>query len=239
KFLFIFLSFGVILLNYSRSSLISITLTLMLAMFHWHSRTRTWIFQLVLITSIIIIPIYPIFTARIEQATSSFDYVLSGKYSKFGWDGRDTFIFRLAHAEERLNYTVASIDRIFFGLGFIPEDKYKKNTFKIKSYDESTGYYSQVNIGDIAWSYFFMRLGIIGTILYMYIYVTTAGFYLRNLKNNIAFISFLFMFLNILYSFSTTGICQGQFWLIPFMMIALIEKQNNSIPATTNTPQSG
>jgi hypothetical protein len=236
---FMFISFAVIILSYTRSALMSIISTLILAFFLWQNRNRTWIFQVVLVASIIIIPIYPIFTARIEQATASFDYLFSGKYSKFGWDKQDTFIFRIAHAQERLNFTVSTPESTFFGIGFVPEDKYRKNTFKINSFDESTGQTSQLNIGDIAWSYFFLRLGIVGTLFYVYVYITTIGFFFRNLKNNIAFITFLFMFLNIIASFSTTAVCQGQFWLLPFMMIALVEKQNSQIPVITNAPQSG
>jgi hypothetical protein len=44
------------------------------------------------------------------------------------------------------------------------------------------------------------------------------------------------MFLNFIAMFSNTSVCQGQFWILPFMLISLIEQQNRETPDDTTLP---
>ena len=54
----------------------------------------------------------------------------------------------------------------FHGVGFIHESHYRKNTFMVGLTDDY-GNVIQLDTGDMAWSIMFVRLGIIGTCIFI------------------------------------------------------------------------
>lgn len=129
------------------------------------------------------------------------------------------FSFRLLHASERLRYVVN--DPIYFirGIGFVAEANYHQDAFSIGLWDESRGRYSQLDTGDIAWSLFFIRLGIVGTLIYLILYFKLVRLY----KNNIActkysayFVSMMLVFL-FFTSFGNALIAYGDFFIYPIL----------------------
>ena len=81
-----------------------------------------------------------------------------------------TFLFRIAHLYERTMYIIEQPMTTFFGAGWVHEDSpytVNKFDFMIGLRDESTGDIAQVDTSDISWSPLILRLGFVGTILYV------------------------------------------------------------------------
>ena len=136
--------------------------------------------------------------------------------------------YRLLHAAERLDYISKKTQYEIFGIGNITEEDFP-NTFYIGLRYES-GRVMQLVSPDIAWSTFFLRLGFVGTIIYLIFYVSiTIKFYRLRLNNPIALITFVYLFINLtMISFVSYDIANGQFWLFPVLLYYAISKKKSN-----------
>ena len=78
-----------------------------------------------------------------------------------------------------------------FGLGFISENNFKGN-FKIGLLNEKN-HVIQLDTGDISWALFFVRLGILGTIIYVSIYIMLMIYFYKNKASTYGKIGFLYI----------------------------------------------
>lgn len=146
----------------------------------------------------------------------------------------DNFTYRIAHSVERLGYilTKNNATRIR-GLGFITDDHYKEDAFVIGLWNKEKKEITQLDTGDIAWSLLFLRLGIVGLIIYLSFYIKLASLLLKNRKRNTlygAYASILVVFL-LFTSLGNTIITNGEFFFIPLLVTSynkLIYGNNSS-----------
>jgi len=128
--------------------------------------------------------------------------------------------FRFLLASERLDYISKNIQYSIFGLGFISENNFKGN-FKIGLLDDKN-HVIQLDTGDIAWATFFVRLGIIGTIIYILIYIKLMIYFYKNKSFTYGKIGFLYIFAFFFLSTAGTIIAQGAFMFIPALIYNLL-----------------
>jgi hypothetical protein len=134
------------------------------------------------------------------------------------------FSFRIFQAAERLNYISQSFQYEIFGVGSITEQNFPY-IFKIGLRNES-GIVTQLDTADIAWSLLFLRLGFLGTFIYLIFYVNIL-FKLYKLKfsNPLVITTFVYLFINLsIISFASSNIATGQFWLFPVLIYYTINK---------------
>src|SRR5690606_1093080 len=77
----------------------------------------------------------------------------------------DNFSYRLLHSLERLNYIMKDPVRTVRGIGYIHEDNFKVKIFEIGLINKETQEIIQLDTGDIAWSLFLVRFGLLGTLI--------------------------------------------------------------------------
>lgn len=135
--------------------------------------------------------------------------------------------FRFLLASERLNYISKNLQYSIFGLGFISENNFKGN-FKIGLLNEKN-HVIQLDTGDISWALFFVRLGILGTIIYVSIYIMLMIYFYKNKASTYGKIGFLYIFAYLFLSTAGTIIAQGVFILIPALIYNLLKYEKNGV----------
>jgi len=132
------------------------------------------------------------------------------------------FSLRILQLAERLNYISQSFQHTIFGVGNITEYNFP-NIFVIGLRDDS-GRVTQLDTGDIAWSLLFLRLGLLGTVIYIFYYVSILiRFYRFRLKNPVAVTMFSYLFVTFfIVTFASSDIASGQFWLFPVIIYYFI-----------------
>ena len=90
--------------------------------------------------------------------------------------------------------------------------------------NEETGFVDQVNTGDIAWSIFVVRFGIIGTIIFLVYYFGLMRFFDKRSNDNIAKSAFSTMIGIFITSLTGTVILKLEFIAIFLFAYILIEK---------------
>ncbi|MBR4118535.1 MAG: hypothetical protein IKK64_00470 [Bacteroidales bacterium] len=141
-----------------------------------------------------------------------------------------TFTFRVLHFLERLYYASEDWITLLFGLGFMSEGSdYTINNFDfiVGLENEETGFVDQVNTADIAWSLFVIRLGLIGTIVYLIYYFLLMRFFNKRYNKPIAKSIFLAMCLIFILTF--TGVRILDMETITFILLVYVLLQKNEI----------
>lgn len=128
------------------------------------------------------------------------------------------FSFRILHALERYNYITQESETAIRGLGYVSESNFKRDIFSIGLYNEFDEKV-QLDTGDIAWSLFFMRLGLLGLAFYLFMYFRIAVEYGKHMHNN-RFNGFFFSMLMVFILFTSLGnaiIAYGDFFIYPLL----------------------
>lgn len=129
------------------------------------------------------------------------------------------FSYRLLHAQERLHYILQDPIRFIRGIGYVSEKNFKLEIFNLGQYSPISNGVSQLDTGDIAWSLFFVRLGIAGTFLFICFYLKLILVYKREIYTNgysVFFISLLLIFI-FFTSFGNTLIAESDFFIYPLL----------------------
>jgi len=134
------------------------------------------------------------------------------------------FSLRILQMAERFYYVSQSFQRVLFGVGNITEQNFPY-VFTIGLRDEF-GMVTQLDTADIAWSLLFLRLGFLGTIIYVIYYVNLLiRFYKLRLISPLSITMFVYLFITItIISFASSDIASGQFWLFPILIYYQIKK---------------
>ena len=146
------------------------------------------------------------------------------KFSLTSNEIEGNYSFRILHAQERLNYITQNAQNTIFGLGNISEENFSE-VFEIGLLEES-GRITQLDTGDIAWSTFFIRLGLLGTVFYLFIFVRLLlNFYRIQKYNSLALVTFVYLLVNLtIMSFASSSMATGQFFLLPVLLYFLSKK---------------
>jgi len=126
-------------------------------------------------------------------------------------DTEGNFIFRLQLFQERAEYVFSSFDKIVFGIGGVKEQDFNP-IFNIGL--DGT----QLDTGDIAWPLLFLRLGFVGSLMVVLIWIVYARL-LRGSKTVLGRTGWVFLIVNVLLSFCSTLVAMGYFWLFITMIL--------------------
>lgn len=128
------------------------------------------------------------------------------------------FSFRILHAAERYEYITREPMTAVRGVGYVSESNFKKDSFMIGLRDENADII-QLDTGDIAWSLFFVRLGLLGTAIYIIMYfgiMSCFTRYMRRTRFNGFFFSLMIVFL-LFTSLGNAIIADGDFFIFPLL----------------------
>ena len=156
---------------------------------------------------------------------------MSGNLTDMDIDVEDlqqsTFTFRILHLLERNQYLIENRRAMVFGAGLIPEDSKlvdKMFDFKIGLVEELTGVTNQLETGDISYSNLILRLGYVGTFLYLLLIAYLMIFFYKNRGNRYGFFSFLYFVLAIGDSFFAANLLNPVTFLLPLITYNIIKK---------------
>ncbi|EGF51611.1 hypothetical protein [Bacteroides fluxus] len=125
--------------------------------------------------------------------------------------------FRLDLLEERFNYVSKRWDRSLFGIGSVKENDFP-TTFKIGLYN---GYRTtQLDTGDIAWALFILRLGILGTCLFL-IFWGKMTLLFQRCPSALGLGGWVYLVVSFLIAFCGTTVSQGGFWFFMVMLLCV------------------
>lgn len=131
------------------------------------------------------------------------------------------FSYRILHATERYDYIMREPETAIRGLGYVSETNFKNGVFNIGLRDEDTNDIVQLNTGDIAWSLFFVRFGLLGLAVYLLMYFRIVVQYGKHMRDN-RFNGFFFSMLLVFLFFSSLGntiIAYSDFFIYPLLFI--------------------
>jgi len=162
--------------------------------------------------------------------------VVSGNINDVEIDMEDlqnsTFTFRILHLLERNEYLLEHPNAMIFGAGLIPEGSPLVNKmfdFKVGLIEELTGTTAQVETGDISYSVLFLRLGYVGTFLYLMLFVYLMVFFYKKRGNPYGLFSFLYLILIIGDSFFSAILLNPVTFLLPLISYNIIKKTDSGI----------
>ena len=108
----------------------------------------------------------------------------------------------------------------------------KKFDFIVGLENEKTGEIVQLETSDIAWSNLIIRYGIIGTLIYLTIYISIMIFYYKHRKVRYALSTFLYLLLLLFTSITSNQLYYVYMLVFPLMFFDMTLEKNN--PNLTN-----
>lgn len=111
------------------------------------------------------------------------------------------FSYRILHAQERFIFISQNPVMLFRGFGYLQENHLAKPLF---IYGTGGGE-GQLDTGDIAWSLFFLRLGLFGLFLWFLVFYSVAKVFWK--KRNEPFEFFMFVMMVVYLGFTSLGNC--------------------------------
>lgn len=168
-----------------------------------------------------------------ERFLAGFEEVKSFKANN---DVEGNFSFRILLTLERVQYIIEKPQYVLFGIGNVTEDQFPE-IFRFGLPNEKGGI-NQLDTGDIAWAILFLRLGFLGTIIYLLIYLRLLKKLFCFVKQNkLVLAMYIYLVINLfLLTFSGAAITQGHFWILPFLVYTLINnKQYNESSIDNNS----
>lgn len=143
-------------------------------------------------------------------------------------DVEGNFSYRIFHSIERLEYITSDFQYTLFGIGNVTEENAKTNfLYGIRN---EYGRIAQLDTADIAWSILFIRLGILGTILYVIIFIKLILFFKSIRKQNLlALTLFSFLTIELLFiSLASGELANGSFILFPIIIYYYLKNHEKS-----------
>lgn len=140
-----------------------------------------------------------------------------------------TLLFRMAHFYERYMHILEKPIETAFGSGLMAEESNytnKKFDFIIGLENEKTGEIVQLETSDIAWSNLIIRYGIIGTLIYLTIYISIMIFYYKHRKARYALSTFLYLLLLLFTSITSNQLYYVYMLVFPFMFFDMTLEEN-------------
>lgn len=219
KFSMLFLFFAAILITTTRSYLIISFLIIALSLFI--SKRQGILKKIGIITVLIAIimgvtfykPINSRFVASVGDVNSINDV-------RTGGEGNVSFRFLLF--AERLNHILIRPETTVFGIGFVSEENYKGDSFNIGLYNEDNEIVN-LDTADIAWALFALRLGLLGSFLYLFIYFSLFRYFWRNRSNSYALTGVYYIIIYLFLSLSSSNLYNGVFIFIPALLYQVVK----------------
>lgn len=127
--------------------------------------------------------------------------------------------FRYLLTLERLEHILQNPKTAIFGIGFITEKNYSGQfTMGLRN---DNGEIIQLDTADIAWSLFFLRLGLLGTFLYTMIYIKLLKYFFKNRSIFYGESGFHFLLFSFFLTLASAAMVNGSFFIIPALLYKL------------------
>ena len=141
-------------------------------------------------------------------------------------DGSMTFRWLLT--QERFHYIAQKPETLVFGIGNVTEDHFK-GTFQIGHID-SEGEMAMLDTGDIAWALALLRLGLLGTVLWVGLSLVFVWCFHKRKEEfySIPLISFLLLNLLVLSLAGTTSY-MGTYWIVPLISLSIVHQTEEEV----------
>lgn len=225
----LFFLFIVVLLPLHRTLIFALLLTFLIIR-NTNSRRMSNYFVIAII--ILLMLQVDVFYSRLISGIVDFTDALSSNKEV----NNNTLYFRLMHFYERFLYIIKN-NKIFYGLGFITEDTAftQRQIFKYGLLDDQ-GNIIQIDTGDFSWSLFIIKLGIVGTLFFIFIYFNFVK-NLKTIKTKYKQIFIAFLFLSFFVSFASISLYNYKTYVILcFLYIIVLKavKQKKNEPINFN-----
>lgn len=126
------------------------------------------------------------------------------------------FSYRILHAQERFDFISKDPVMLWRGFGYLHEKNLKKPLFVLGT-NHGEG---QLDTGDIVWSLFFIRLGMLGLFLYLLIYINILKQYYRKRQKAICILFATMMSSYLIFtSLGNAIISYGYFFIYPILFL--------------------
>lgn len=146
-----------------------------------------------------------------------------------------TLSSRMIWLNERMEYLNQRSQYVVFGLGNVQERDFG-NVFVTGLYNEDKGGIVQLDTGDIAWITLFLRLGYVGTAVYLiFVYFRALTIGWRYRKNPVALALFAYLFSHVFFtSFTDYVISESFFWFVPIVAMSYIKRSSRNFMLVAN-----
>ena len=133
----------------------------------------------------------------------------------------NTRLLRTLVFAERFHYIASSTKTIIFGIGHVREEN-MPIIFSTGNSSRKDGKPDQLYSPDISWPNLIVRLGLLGTFIYLVFYFRfMIMMYKSRNKQGGYRVLFVYLFVNLfVISFASSSISSGTFWLLPFLLLA-------------------
>lgn len=205
-----------LLLSATRSIALGLFLGFAILMF-LKSKSIVGAFNRILAVSVLalaVIVLLPSLRYRLIEGRNSFGNVDDGSIT-----------FRMLLVKERYNYIANDPTTYMFGIGNLTEDQFKGD-FQIGHID-SEGRQLQLDTGDISWALVFLRLGIVGTVLWIGLTLMFVWCFMRRRDDlySIPLVSYLLLNLVVL-SLAGTTMYMAPYWIVPLICLNIVSQKN-------------
>ena len=210
KYFFLYMLFSfMIVLTASRGAIMShLFCTLFISLFVLKKRGNVFPFIFLMLVPLIMTFSNNYYT---ERLLTGFDDIFKDIGETNYYEGSSTFNLRLALAYERFRY-INDNNMYVFGLGFITEDSDGERDLNFKvGLKDIYGDIIQIDTGDIAWSLLILKLGFLGSIIFIlsYLYILCQAYMKREFPMHLAL---LFYIINVIaLSINSTNIINNIF----------------------------
>lgn len=211
------------------SLLISATKSIALGLFvgfvilmFFKSKTIVGAFSRIVVVSVLaltVVSLMPSLRTRLIYGRDNFGSVNDGSTT-----------FRMMLAEERFIFIKQDPVTLIFGIGNVTEDNFH-GSFQVGHVNQD-GEQAQLDTGDIAWALAFLRLGLIGTILWVGLSIVFTMSFIRKKDERLSIPLASYLLLNLfVLSFAGTTIYNGVYWVIPLICLNIVYPLNNRLEA--------
>ncbi|MDA3930848.1 MAG: hypothetical protein PF541_18010, partial [Prolixibacteraceae bacterium] len=192
---------------------------------------KKWFFYALLIT-LIIIPLASttVLSERIDDAVADLSSIQGASND---YEVGNTLQFRIALLYERFAYVVESPSRFITGAGLISDNSSAaaRLPFVIGVFNEEMGQNSKIDTGDNLWALLILNLGIVGTVIFIYLYFVKflSAFKRHMLQSQYAAIGFIIIVNSLITSISGTSMRAYTFVAICYFIYITMTKELQSI----------
>ncbi len=147
--------------------------------------------------------------------------------------GDNTFAYRMAHLSERIGHVIQTPIGYVFGIGLLSEDtrQAQRLSFETGAHSQSTDQVSQIDTGDIAWSVLILRLGFIGTIVFVIMLIRFIRLFSRYQTVPFSTVGLLTLAVTFLTSFAGTELLMIPFRTLLVLLAVVVVKISQRAPS--------
>lgn len=145
---------------------------------------------------------------------------------------QNTLVFRIAHFLERFEYILNKPLGWLFGIGLMSDNSEMSLTlpFSIGLPSLKTGDIIKIDSSDLIYSPLILNLGIVGTCLYIFVFISFLFFFFNNFRfSNYAKIGFIVVLNSFFISFAGVEMLNQSFRVMVILLLVIVYKDSSQI----------